>query len=113
MTAVKNFWRHLDGPLKVGLSFAVIGITLTLIGIFRDPTTPVTAWSIGVGTLISGGVWGIVSWAIATAAVEVEQDVQQANADPTPASEAVETSSATAANALSGAPAEAQNDNKN
>jgi len=78
MTFAKNLWQHLDGPLKVGLSCAILGIALTLIGIFRDPTTPVTAWSITVGSLISGGVWGIVSWAIATAAVEVEEDVQQA-----------------------------------
>ncbi len=71
-------WQRLDGPLKIGISCAILGVALTLIGIFRDPTTPVTAWSIFMGTLISGGVWGVVSWAIATAAVEVEEDVQQA-----------------------------------
>ncbi|GAB4458598.1 MAG: hypothetical protein Kow0031_38930 [Anaerolineae bacterium] len=81
MASSKNIWQRLDGPLKVGLSFAIIGIALTVIGIFRDPTTPVTAWSLIVGSLISGGVWGLVSWAIATAAVEVEEDVQQAQAD--------------------------------
>jgi hypothetical protein len=78
MTSTKNLWQRLDGPLKIGLSFALLGIVLTIIGIFRDPTTPVTAWSLGVGSLISGGVWGLVSWAIATAAVEVEADVTQA-----------------------------------
>ena len=78
MASSKNMWQRLDGPLKVGIGFAILGIVLTLIGIFRDPTTPVTAWSIIVGSLISGGVWGLVSWAIATAAVEVEEDVQQA-----------------------------------
>lgn len=78
MTQAKNLWQRLDGPLKVGIGCAILGIALTLIGIFRDPTTPVTAWSITVGSLISGGVWGVVSWAIATAAVEVEDDVQQA-----------------------------------
>ena len=78
MTTVKNLWQRLDGPLKIGVSFAVLGISLTLIGIFRDPTTPVTAWSIFMGSLISGVVWGLVSWAIATAAVEVEEDVQDA-----------------------------------
>ena len=78
MTAAKNLWHRLDGPLKIGISFAVLGIALTIIGILRDPTTPVTAWSIFMGSLIAGGVWGVVSWAIATAAVEVEDDVQQA-----------------------------------
>ncbi len=76
----KNLWQRLDGPLKVGLSFAFLGIVLTIIGIFRDPTTPVTAWSLGIGSLISGLTWGLVSWAIATAAVEVEEDVRQAEA---------------------------------
>ncbi len=77
---VKNLWQRMDGPLKVGFSFALLGIALTIIGIFRDPTTPITAWSLGVGSLISGGTWGLVSWAIATAAVEVEKDVSQAEA---------------------------------
>ena len=74
----KNLWQRLNGPLKIGLFFALLGIVLTIVGIFRDPTTPVTAWSLGVGSLISGLTWGLVSWAIATAAVEVEQDVEQA-----------------------------------
>ncbi len=86
MIAVKQLWQKLDGPLKIGVGCALLGIALTVIGIFRDPTTPVTAWSLIVGSLIAGGVWGIVSWAIATAAVEVEEDVQQArqnSGDPT------------------------------
>jgi hypothetical protein len=74
----KTLWQRLNGPLKVGLFFALLGIVLTIIGIFRDPTTPVTAWSLGVGSLISGLTWGLVSWAIAAAAVEVEDDVRQA-----------------------------------
>lgn len=74
----KNIWGRLNGPTKIGLVFAAVGILLTVIGIFRDPTTPVNAWSLGVGALISGGTWGVVSWAIATAAVEVERDVAEA-----------------------------------
>ena len=92
MTIVKTVWQRLDGPLKIGVSFAVLGIALTWIGIFRDPTTPVTAWSLGIGSLISGGVWGLVSWAIATAAVEVEEDVRQAQEETQPEAEAGEPS---------------------
>jgi TctA family transporter len=77
----KNLWQRLNGPLKIGLAFALLGIVLTIIGIFRDPTTPVTTWSLGIGSLISGVTWGLVSWAIATAAVEVEQDVRQAETE--------------------------------
>ena len=89
MASSKNIWQRLDGPLKIGIGFALLGIVLTVIGIFRDPTTPVTAWSIIVGSLISGGVWGLVSWAIATAAVEVEEDVQQAQLETEQASNPV------------------------
>ncbi len=80
----KSLWRRLNGPAKIGLGCAALGILLTIIGIFRDPTTPVTAWSLGVGTLISGATWGLVSWAIATAAVEVERDVAEADAENRP-----------------------------
>jgi hypothetical protein len=34
-----------------------------------------------MGALISGGTWGVVSWAIATAAVEVERDVAKAKSE--------------------------------
>lgn len=74
----KNLWQRLSGPIKIGLVFAAMGILLTVIGILRDPTTPVNAWSLGMGVLISGGTWGVVSWAIATAAVDVERDVAEA-----------------------------------
>jgi hypothetical protein len=80
----KKLWQRMSGPLKVGLVCAALGIILTIVGIFRDPTTPVTAWSLGMGSLISGLTWGLVSWAIATAAVEVENDVRQAESAPDP-----------------------------
>jgi hypothetical protein len=77
----RGLWRRLNGPTKIGLVFAIVGILLTIVGVFRDPTTPVNAWSLGMGALISGGTWGVVSWAIATAAVEVERDVAEAERD--------------------------------
>ena len=78
MQRLKAWWQRREGPVKIGIVFAVLGIVLTIIGIIRDPTTPATVWSIGMGSLIAGGVWGIVSWAIATAAMEVEEDVKAA-----------------------------------
>jgi hypothetical protein len=82
MTIIKNFWQRFDGPTKIGLFFAFLGITLTIIGIMRDPNTPLTMWSLGMGSLIAGGTWGIVSWAIAFATVEVENDVREAEMAP-------------------------------
>jgi hypothetical protein len=87
----KNLWQRLSGPVKVGLVFTALGIVLTIIGIFRDPTTPITAWSLGIGSLISGLTWGLVSWAIATAAVEVESDLNQAQETQTSNEETDET----------------------
>ena len=74
-TALKSYWKRLNGPLKIGFGFALTAIILTVVGIFRDPGTPITAWSLIVGSLISGLIWGLISWAIATAAVTVEHDV--------------------------------------
>ena len=72
---MSNRLKSLNGPLKIGLGFALAGVILTVVGIFRDPGTPVTAWSLVVGSLISGVTWGLISWAIAFAAVTVENDV--------------------------------------
>jgi hypothetical protein len=44
-----------------------------------------------MGSLISGLTWGLVSWAIATAAVEVESDLNQAKETQTSNEETDET----------------------
>ncbi len=75
-----KLWQKLNGPLKIGLTFAAIAVILTIIGIFKDPGTPVNAWTLIVGSLISGTIWGLISWAIATAAVAVEKDASDTDA---------------------------------
>ncbi len=67
-------WNHLSGPLKVGLIAALLGILLAVVGIARG-TVPLNFLSILLALLISGGSWGVVAWAIATAARDVEEDV--------------------------------------
>ena len=75
----RGLWHRLSGPVKVGLLFATIAIIMALVGIFKgSSTTPITFRSVAMAVLISGGTWGIVSWAIATAVVEVERDVAEA-----------------------------------
>ncbi len=69
--------KTLSTPVKIGLIFAAIAIVLTVVGVVRDPGTPVNAWTLIVGSLISGGMWGLVSWAVATAAIAVENDVRR------------------------------------
>lgn len=59
-------------PIKIGLGFGLAGILLTLIGVARGnvPTNPA---SLAMALLIGGGVWFVVAWAVATAAVDVEK----------------------------------------
>lgn len=64
----------LSTPLKVGIAFGIIGIALTVVGIVRG-SVPSNPASIAVALLIGGGVWFVVSWAVATAAVDVEEDL--------------------------------------
>ncbi len=62
-----------SGPVKVGAIFGSIGILLTIVGIARG-NVPLNPASIGMALLIGGGVWFLVAWAVATAAVDVDQD---------------------------------------
>jgi hypothetical protein len=68
---------RLSTSLKIGLAFGLIGIALTIVGIVRGSVPPNPA-SIAMALLIGGGVWFVVSWAVATAAVDVEEDLTTA-----------------------------------
>lgn len=68
---------RISTPLKVGLAFGLIGLALTVVGIMRG-TVPNNPASIAMALLIGGGVWFVVSWAVATAAADVEQDLAEA-----------------------------------
>jgi hypothetical protein len=70
----KNLTLRLDAPLKTALLFAGLGIALTLAGVVRGSVPP-NPLSILVAVALSGGAWGVVSWAIATAAVDSERDL--------------------------------------
>lgn len=67
----------LSTPIKVGIGFGLIGLILTLIGIGRG-NVPLNPASIGMALLIGGGVWFVVSWAVATAATDVDRDIEEA-----------------------------------
>ena len=64
---------RLSTPVRIGLVFAVLGLALTVVGIVRG-VVPMQPLSILVALLIGGGVWFVVSWAVAAAAVDVESD---------------------------------------
>lgn len=70
-------WNKWNTPFKVGIFFGALGILLTVVGIVRG-NVPLAPGSIAMALLIGGGVWFVVSWAVATAAVDVEEDVREA-----------------------------------
>jgi len=63
--------------VKIGIGFGVAGLLLTVVGIVRGNVPPHPA-NIAVALLIGGGVWFVVSWAVATAAIDVEKDLSEA-----------------------------------
>ena len=66
--------NKLSLPVKIGLGFGLVGILFVIVGIFRG-NVPVNPASIAMALLIGGGFWFLVSWAVATAAVDVESDI--------------------------------------
>jgi len=67
--------RQLGGPLRVGLSFAVLAIILTLVGLGRANNL---SWrNIVLGIVLGGGTWGIIAWAIAVAIAQVDEEVAE------------------------------------
>ncbi len=67
--------RRLSLPVKIGLVFGALGLLLTVIGIARGQV-PLAPANIAVALLLGGGVWYLIAWAVATAAVDVERDTQ-------------------------------------
>jgi hypothetical protein len=61
-------------PIKIGLGFGLAGLLLTIVGIVRGQV-PLAPLNIAIALLIGGGVWFVVAWAVASAAVDVEKDV--------------------------------------
>ena len=70
---MRNWWQHRSSPVKVALVFASIGLFLALVGVVRG-IVPLKPASIILALVLSAGSWGLVSWAVATAAVDVETE---------------------------------------
>ncbi|MDL1895636.1 hypothetical protein FBQ82_05145 [Anaerolineae bacterium CFX7] len=72
LTRARNLLR---GPLLIGVVAALIAIILSLYGMLTNPNaTPLNIRSFLLVVLIAGGSWGLIAWAIATAAVEAGKD---------------------------------------
>jgi len=68
-----SLWRRLSGPAKIGIALGLLGAILAAIGMFRG-FAPLTARAFITAIAVSGVSWGVVAWAIAAAAYEVERD---------------------------------------
>ena len=67
----REFWDHLGTPIKIGLLFAAIAGLMVLVGwLVRPEYISRSLISLFLAISISAGTWGLVSWAIAAAAIE-------------------------------------------
>ncbi len=65
----------LHGPVLIGVVAALIAIGLSVFGMVRNPdATPLNIRSLLLVVVLAGGSWGLIAWAIATAAVEAGKD---------------------------------------
>jgi hypothetical protein len=65
----------LHGPVLVGVIAALVAIGLSVFGMVRNPdATPLNLRSLLLVVVLAGGSWGLIAWAIATAAVEAGKD---------------------------------------
>jgi hypothetical protein len=71
----RPLWRRLSGPVKIGLVVGCVGAVLTVVGLLLGNLAPLTIRSLLLGILIGGGSWGVVSWAIASAAADAMRSV--------------------------------------
>lgn len=66
-------WQRISIPVRVASAFGVVGLLLVMVGIVRG-NVPFQPASVAVALLLGGGVWFLVSWAVTTAVVDVEQE---------------------------------------
>ena len=78
---MKQAWARLGGPVKIGLIVGLLGALLTVVGLFIGNFAPLTVRTLLLGILLGGGSWGLVSWAIASAAVDAMEDEPDAAAE--------------------------------
>lgn len=64
---------RLSGPVRVGLFFALLAIVLSLVGLGREHNLSLR--NIVLAIVLGGGTWGLISWALATAAADVDDEL--------------------------------------
>jgi hypothetical protein len=65
----------LRGPILIGVIAALVAVALSVFGMLRNPeATPLNVRSLLLVIVLAGGSWGLIAWAVATAAVEAGKD---------------------------------------
>jgi Na+/melibiose symporter-like transporter len=72
-----NFLSRFSGPVRVGIIFSAAAVILSVIGAIRSTEPDAGVASILIATVISGIVWGVIAWAVATAVVDVEDEIEE------------------------------------
>ena len=72
---MRERWQTLSGPVKIGLGFGLTGALLTVAGLLLGHLAELTLRSLVLGVLLGGGSWGVVSWAVASAAADATDDL--------------------------------------
>lgn len=67
----RNWWQRLGLPVRVGIGAALTACLLVVVGLARG-FAPLTPSTVLLALLISGGSWGLVAWAVTTAALDSE-----------------------------------------
>jgi predicted branched-subunit amino acid permease len=71
----RELWNSVGTPAKIGLLFAIIAALMALMGwVMRPNYISRSLISLFLAIAISAVTWGVVSWAIAAAAMEVTKD---------------------------------------
>jgi hypothetical protein len=69
---MREFFR---GPVLIGVIAALVAISLSFYGMVTNPNaTPLNVRSVVLVIVLAGGSWGLIAWAIATAAMEAGKE---------------------------------------
>lgn len=75
ISVVSRVRSVLHGPLLIGVIAGLVAILLSVFGMIRNSdVTPLNLRSLLLVVVLAGGSWGLIAWAIATAAVEAGRD---------------------------------------
>jgi hypothetical protein len=77
MVMIGQGWKKLGGPVKIGLVLGFVGALLTVVGLLAGNLAPLSMRSLVLGILLGGGSWGVVSWAVASAAADAMEDSEE------------------------------------